>query len=71
MFQKIRDIAHDLSPSVLYVQDTWGKNCTTDFSIKWFDKPILKVRQTEGMNVGGGVATWIKDSIAFSKTESP
>ena len=70
-FQKIRDIVHDLVPSVLCIQETWGKNSTTDYSIKGFHKPIFKVRNAQGMNAGGGVAIWVKDSIAFTEIKSP
>ena len=70
-FQTIRDILHDLDPSVLCIQETWGKNSTTDYSIKGFHKPIFKVRNAQGMNAGGGIAIWVKDSIAFTEIKSP
>ena len=70
-FQKIRDIVHDLAPSVLCIQETWGKNSTTDYSIKGFHKPVFQVRNSKGMNAGGGVAIWVKDSIAFTEIKSP
>ena len=62
---------HDLTPSVLCIQETWGKNSTIDYSIKGFHKPIFKVRNAQGMNAGGGVAIWVKDSIAFTEIKSP
>ena len=70
-FQKIRDIVHDLAPSILCIQETWGKNSTTDYSIKGFHKPVFKVRNSQGMNAGGGVAIWVKDNIAFTEIKSP
>ena len=62
---------HDLAPSVLCIQETWGKNSTTDYSINGFHKPVFKVRNSKGMNAGGGVAIWVKDSIAFTEIKSP
>ena len=70
-FQKIRDIVHDFAPSALCIQETWGKNSTTDYSIKGFHKPSFKVRNAQVMNAGGGVAIWVKDSIAFTEIKSP
>ena len=50
---------------------TWGKNSTANCSIEGYHKPIFKVRKSEGMNKGGGVACWIKDSIAYEEIISP
>ena len=33
-FQKIRDITQTLKPTVLAIQETWGKNSSTDYSIR-------------------------------------
>ena len=70
-FQKIKVIAHDLTPSFLCIQETWGKNSTADYSIKGFHKPIFKVRNSQGMNARGGVAIWVKDNISFTELNSP
>ena len=70
-FQKIRDAVHKIDPSVLCIQETWGQNSSTDYSIKGFHKPIMSVRKSKGMNAGGGVAFWIKDSVKYAKIKSP
>ena len=70
-FQKIRDAVHKIDPSILCIQETWGQNSSTDYSIKGFHKPIMVVRKSKGMNAGGGVAFCIKDSVKYAKIKAP
>ena len=70
-FQKIRDAVHSIKPTILCLQETWGKNESTDYSIKGYHKPIFAVRKSHHMNSGGGVAIWVKDCIAFETIKTP
>ena len=70
-FQKIRDATHKIAPVALCIQETWGKNKTTDYSIRGYHKPEFVVRKGESMNLGGGVATWVRDDIDFEVWKSP
>jgi len=70
-FQKIRDMTHTIAPVVLCVQETWGKNKTTEYSIRGYHKPEFSVRQGESMNLGGGVATWVREDTDFEVMKSP
>ena len=65
-FKKIREAVHKIDPSILCIQETWGQNSSTDYSIKGFHKPIMIVRKSKGMNVGGGVP-----SVKYAKIKSP
>jgi hypothetical protein len=51
-FDKLRNIADKIKPSLFCMQETWGKNDITDYSITDFHKPIIKCRKG-GMNSGG------------------
>ena len=53
-FQKIRDAVHNIDPGILCIQETWGQNEGTDYSIKGYHKPVFKVRPSTNMNAGGG-----------------
>ena len=65
-FQKIRDLTHKCSPAILCLQETWGKNSLTDYSIRGYHPPIILTRQGESMNLGGGVAVWIINTVEFT-----
>ena len=60
-FQDLRDLANSTKATVMAIQETWGKNPTTDYSIRGFHRPEFKLRTGEGMNLGGGVGLWIRD----------
>ena len=64
-------MTHKLAPVVLCIQETWGKNHTTDYFIKGYHKPEFCVRKGESMNLGGGVATWVREDIDFESMKSP
>ena len=70
-FSKIREITSKIFPQVLCIQETWGKNATTDYSIQGYHKPEFKVRDGEGMNLGGGVAAWIRADTDYEVIKSP
>ena len=70
-FQNIRDAVHRVDPAVLCIQETWGKNELTDYSIKNYHKPIFKTRHEFNMNAGGGVAIWVKESLQYGELKSP
>ena len=52
-FQQIRDTVHECMATVMCIQETWGRNETTDYSIRGYHKPEIKVRKGN-MNAGGG-----------------
>ena len=60
-------MTHKTSPVVLCIQETWGKNTSTDYSIRGYHKPEFCVRKGESINLGGGVATWVREEIDFKK----
>ena len=64
-FDAIRAIADSTGTSILAIQEVWGQNITTGYSIKGYHKPEIITRKTGGMNAGGGVAIWVKSSIDF------
>ena len=70
-FSKIRDIVNHVFPEVVCVQETWGKNATTDYSIKGYHKPEFRTREGIGMNLGGGVAAWIRADTDYEVIKSP
>ena len=70
-FQEIRDIVHSISPTVLCLQEVWGRNSTKDYSIKHYHKPLIITRKGESMNLGGGVAIWVKEGMDFEQAKSP
>ena len=70
-FQEIRDITHSVSPSVLCLQETWGKNSATDYSIRMYHQPHICTRPGAGMNLGGGVAIWVSTKLDFEIIKSP
>ena len=43
-FQKIRDFTHRPAPSVLCLQETWGRNPLTDYSIRGYHAPYIRTR---------------------------
>ena len=47
------------------VQETWGRNPTTDYSIQGFHRPEFKLRTGEGMNLGGGIGLWTRNNLDF------
>ena len=59
-FQKIRDITQTVKPTVLALQETWGKNSSTDYSIRGYSKPDIVARKGN-MNAGGGVGIWVTE----------
>ena len=70
-FQEIRDATHKINPSVLCIQETWGRNTQTDYSVRGYHAPVFKTRQSQSMNAGGGVAFWIRKDISFTTVNSP
>ena len=50
-FQKIRDVTQAIKPSVLAIQETWGKNNTADYLIRGYHKPEITTRKGN-MNAG-------------------
>ena len=64
-FDAIRAIADSTGTSILAIQEVWGQNPTTGYSIKGYHKPEIITRKTGGMNAGGGVAIWVKNSIDY------
>ena len=69
-FQKIRDVTQAIKPTVLAIQETWGKNESTDYSIRGYHKPHITARKGT-MNAGGGVGIWVKDDTDFEVIDSP
>ena len=69
-FQKIRDVTQAIKPTVLAIQETWGKNESTDYSIRGYHKPHTTARKGT-MNAGGGVGIWVKDDTDFEVIDSP
>lgn len=55
-FQRLRDITHQSCASILAVQETWGRNSLTDYSIRGYHTPVINTRVGVGMNLGGGLA---------------
>ena len=70
-FQQIRDVTHEIDPSILCLQETWGKNDVKDYSIKFYHKPHIITRPGTGMNLGGGVGIWVKTNLDFEILKSP
>ena len=70
-FQEIRDLTHNICPSVLCLQEIWGVNKITDYSIKHYHKPSLYSRPGTKMNLGGGVGIWVRDNIEYQEMSSP
>ena len=70
-FQNIRDLVHDLEPSFLCPQETWGKKDIKDNSIRFYHKPHIVSRPGEGMNLGGGMGIWVRSHLYFEIIKSP
>ena len=70
-FKQLRDTMHTIDPGVLCIQETWGKNDSTDYSITGYHPPIFQVRKSKNMSVGGGVAIWIREDTNFTQIKSP
>ena len=64
-FQDLRDLVNTTKASVLAIQETWGRNPTTDYSIRGFHRPEFQLRTGEGMNLGGGTGLWIRNDLDF------
>ena len=69
-FQKIRDACQVIKPTVLALQETWGKNSSTDYSIRGYNKPDIVARKGN-MNAGGGVGVWVRNGTDFEVIDSP
>ena len=69
--QKIRDLTHTCKPTIVAIQETWGRNSLTDYSIKGFHPPVIQPRKGDSMNIGGGVGIWISEKTDFERVESP
>ena len=59
-FDAIRAIADSTGTPILALQEVWGQNLTTGYSIKGYHKPEIITRKAGGMNADGGVAIWVK-----------
>jgi len=70
-WQKIRDLISNCSPSIVCIQETWGKRPQVDYSVAGFHRTEFAVRTGNGMNLGGGVATIISDKLKYELLESP
>ena len=53
------------------IQETWGKNSLTDYSIKGFHPLVIHPRKGDSMNLGGGVGIWISEKTDFEQINSP
>ena len=69
--QKIRDLTHTCKPTIVAIQETWGWNFLTDYSIKGFHPPVIQPRKGDSMNMGGGVGIWISEKTDFERINSP
>ena len=69
-FQSLRDMVHKIEPTIFCVQETWGKNEITDYSIMGYQHPVIIARKGT-MNAGGGVGIWVKDKTEFENLDSP
>ena len=69
-FQKIRDITQTIKPTILALQETWGKNSSTDYSIRGYSKPDIVARKGN-MNAGGRVGIWVVEGTDFEIIKSP
>ena len=63
---KRSEIKHICSPAILCLQETWGKNSLTDYSIRVYHPPVILTRQGYSMNLGGGVAICVINSVEFT-----
>ena len=63
-FQSIRDLVHKCDPIALCIQETWGRNPMTDYSIKGYHKPDIQARKGT-MNAGRGVGSWIREDLSL------
>ena len=70
-FQKIRDLTHKPSPSILCLQETRGRNPLTDYSIRGYHAPYIRTRTGEGMNLGGGIGIWVQSNLDYNIINSP
>ena len=70
-FQKIRDLTHRPVQSILCLQETWGFNPLTDYSIRGYHAPYIRTRSGEGINLGGGVGIWVQSNLDFQIINSP
>jgi exonuclease III len=69
-FQVIRDVTYQIQPIILAIQEIWGKNDSTDYSISSYHKPEMRAR-AGGNNAGGGVGIWIRKDLDFEIIKSP
>ena len=70
-FQYLRDIVHQVEPTFLCLQETWGRNATKDYTIRHYQKPSIITRPGVGMNLGGGVGIWVRNGFDFDLIKSP
>ena len=69
-FQGLRDLVHNVDPTVICTQEIWKANPGTDYSIRGFGKPLLRTRHTMGSTrMGGGVGIWVKDDIDIEEID--
>ena len=68
---QLRRLATQLEPTFLLVQETWGKNPTTDYSINGYVKPEFNVRSSDNLHAGGGVAIWPRHGTSYQVLKSP
>lgn len=69
--QKVRDLTHRVNPAVLFIQEFWGRNPATDYSIQGYHPPGIAVRKGESMNKGGGCGYWVANTIDYQMVNSP
>ena len=69
-FQQLRNLVGIVGPTVFCVQETWGKNAITDYSISGYQKPEISAR-IGNMNAGGGVGMWLKNNTEYKILSSP
>ena len=66
-FDAIRELARSTGASILAIQETWGRNPTTEYSITGYHKPVINTRGGGGMNQGGGVGLWVQKNLDFDQ----
>ena len=70
-FLGIRNATHKIDPEFLCIQETWGRNANTDYSVRGYHAPVFKTRKYNNMNAGGGVAIWVRQDISYERVTSP
>ena len=70
-FDAIRLLAETTGAPILALQETWGRNPTTEYSIKGYHRREIITRKGEGLNLGGRVGLWVSKSLDFETIKVP